>query len=173
MLICSGCGMPGVMASRTIKNYRDRKMTIMTTTFIPCGVKIPIAALIAGVLFYNADWVDRTAHFIGVGAVAISGIMLKKMKAFVGDTAPFIMEPPVYHAPSAKTCCTWERGWSFVKRAGTVIVVASIFIWFTSGYAGRLRWRKQRRIRLSMQYRFKPPRTRRRCLGRSKTCMRG
>ncbi len=136
MLISSGCGVPGVMASRTIENDRDRKMTIMTTTFIPCGAKMPIVALIAGALFHNAGWVATAAYFIGVASVVVSGIMLKKTRAFAGDPAPFVMELPAYHAPSAKNVLhsMWERGWSFIKRAGTVIVVASILIWFTSGY---------------------------------------
>lgn len=136
MLISSGCGVPGVMASRTIENDRDRKMTIMTTTFIPCGAKMPIVALVAGALFHNAGWVATTAYFIGVAAVIVSGIMLKKTRAFAGDPAPFVMELPAYHAPSVKNVLhsMWERGFSFIKRAGTVIVVASIFIWFTSGY---------------------------------------
>ncbi len=136
MLISSGCGVPGIIASRTIENDRDRKMTIITTTFIPCGAKMPIVALIAGALFHNAGWVATAAYFIGVAAVIISGILLKKTRAFAGDPAPFVMELPAYHAPSAKNVLhsMWERGWSFIKRAGTVIVVASILIWFTSGY---------------------------------------
>ena len=136
MLIGSGCGVPGVMASRTIENDRDRKMTIMTTTFIPCGAKMPIVGLIAGALFHNAGWVAASAYFIGVAAVIVSGIMLKKTRPFAGDPAPFVMELPAYHAPAWKNVLNsmWERGWSFIKRAGTVIVVASIFIWFTSGY---------------------------------------
>ena len=136
MLIGSGCGVPGVMASRTIENDRDRKMTIMTTTFIPCGAKMPIVGLIAGALFHNAGWVAASAYFIGVAAVIVSGIILKKTRPFAGDPAPFVMELPAYHAPAWKNVLhsMWERGWSFIKRAGTVIVVASIFIWFTSGY---------------------------------------
>jgi ferrous iron transport protein B len=136
MLISSGCGVPGIMASRTIENDRDRKMTIITTTFIPCGAKMPIVALIAGALFHNAGWVATAAYFIGVAAVVVSGIMLKKTRAFAGDPAPFVMELPAYHTPSAKNVLhsMWERGWSFIKRAGTVIMVASILIWFTSGY---------------------------------------
>ena len=136
MLIASGCGVPGIMASRTIENDRDRKMTIMTATFIPCGAKMPIVALIAGALFHNAGWVATAAYFIGVGAVIVSGILLKKTRAFAGDPAPFVMELPAYHAPSSRNVLhsMWERGWSFIKRAGTVILVASILIWFTSGY---------------------------------------
>ncbi|MDO4568685.1 MAG: ferrous iron transport protein B [Clostridia bacterium] len=136
MLISSGCGVPGIMASRTIEQDRDRKMTIITTTFIPCGAKMPIVGLIAGALFHNAGWVAVTAYFIGVAAVIVSGILLKKTRMFSGDPAPFVMELPAYHAPSWKNVLhsMWERGWSFIKRAGTVIVVASIIIWFTSGY---------------------------------------
>ena len=136
MLIGTGCGVPGVMASRTIENDRDRKMTIMTTTFIPCGAKMPIIGLIAGALFHNAGWVATSAYFIGVAAIIISGIMLKKTKPFAGDPAPFVMELPAYHAPSGKNVLhsMWERGWSFIKRAGTVILVSSILIWFTQSY---------------------------------------
>ncbi len=136
MLISSGCGVPGVMASRTIEQDRDRKMTIMTATFIPCGAKMPIIALIAGALFHNAGWVATSAYFIGVAAVIVSGILLKKTKAFAGDPAPFVMELPAYHAPSWKNVLhsMWERGWSFIKRAGTVILLSSILIWLTSNY---------------------------------------
>ncbi len=136
MLIAAGCGVPGVMASRTIEQDRDRKMTVMTTTFIPCGAKMPIVALIAGALFHNSGWVSVGAYFIGVAAIIVSGIMLKKTRPFSGDPAPFIMELPAYHAPAIGNVLRsmWERGWSFIKRAGTVIVVASIFIWFTSSY---------------------------------------
>ena len=136
MLIGSGCGVPGVMASRTIEQDRDRKMTIMTTTFIPCGAKMPIVGLIAGALFGNSGWVSTGAYFIGVAAVIVSGIMLKKTKMFAGDPAPFVMELPAYHAPVAGNVLRsmWERGWSFIKRAGTVILISSIFIWFTSSY---------------------------------------
>ena len=136
MLISSGCGVPGVMASRTIEQDRDRKMTIMTTTFIPCGAKMPIIALIAGALFNNAGWVATAAYFIGVAAVIFSGIVLKKTRPFAGDPAPFVMELPSYHAPSWKNVLhsMWERGWSFIKRAGTVILLSSILIWLTSNY---------------------------------------
>ncbi|HIU34697.1 MAG TPA: ferrous iron transport protein B [Candidatus Pullichristensenella excrementigallinarum] len=136
MLIGAGCGVPGVMASRTIEQDRDRKMTIMTTTFIPCGAKMPIVGLIAGALFHNSGWVSTGAYFIGLAAIIISGILLKKTRAFAGDPAPFVMELPAYHAPAPSNVFRrmWERGWSFIKRAGTVIVVASIFIWFTSSY---------------------------------------
>ncbi len=141
MLIGTGCGVPGVMASRTIENDRDRKMTIMTTTFIPCGAKMPIIGLIAGALFHNAGWVATSAYFIGVAAIIISGIMLKKTKPFAGDPAPFVMELPAYHAPSGKNVLhsMWERGWSFIKRAGTVILVSSILIWFTQSYGWEAR----------------------------------
>ena len=136
MLIASGCGVPGVMASRTIEQDRDRKMNIMTTTFIPCGAKMPIVALIAGALFHNSGWVSTGAYFIGVAAVIMSGILLKKTKPFAGDPAPFVMELPAYHAPAAGNVLRsmWERGWSFIKRAGTVILLSSIFIWLTSSY---------------------------------------
>ena len=131
MLISSGCGVPGIMASRTIEQDRDRKMTIMTTCFIPCGAKMPIVGLIAGALFGGSAWIAASAYFIGVAAVIVSGIILKKTRAFAGDPAPFVMELPAYHAPVAGNIlrATWERGWSFVKRAGTVIVAASIVIW--------------------------------------------
>ncbi len=131
MLIGSGCGVPGIMASRTIENDRDRKMTIMTTTFIPCGAKLPIIALIAAALFDNAWWVAPSAYFIGIAAVIISGIILKKTKMFAGDPAPFVMELPEYHLPTARNVLRsmWERGWSFIKRAGSVILISSIIIW--------------------------------------------
>ena len=131
MLVATGCGVPGIMASRTIEQDRDRKMTIMTTGFIPCGAKMPIVGMIAGALFSGSAWVATAAYFIGVAAVIISGIMLKKTKPFAGDPAPFVMELPAYHAPVASNIlrATWERGWSFIKRAGTVIVAASVIIW--------------------------------------------
>ncbi len=131
MLVASGCGVPGIMASRTIEQDRDRKLTIMTTGFIPCGAKMPIVGLIAGALFSGAAWVATAAYFIGVAAVIVSGIILKKTKIFIGDPAPFVMELPAYHAPVAGNVlrATWERGWSFIKRAGTVILSASIIIW--------------------------------------------
>lgn len=136
MLIGSGCGVPGIMASRTIEQERDRKMTIMTTTFIPCGAKMPIVALIAGALFNGAWWVAPSAYFIGVTAVIISGIILKKTKMFAGEPAPFIMELPQYHLPTVGNILrgTWERGWSFIKKAGTVILIASILVWFSSSF---------------------------------------
>ena len=131
MLVASGCGVPGIMASRTIEQDRDRKMTIMTTGFIPCGAKMPIVGLIAGALFGGSAWIATSAYFIGVAAVIVSGILLKKTKAFAGDPAPFVMELPSYHAPVGGNVlrATWERGWSFIKRAGTVILAASIVIW--------------------------------------------
>ena len=136
MLIGTGCGVPGVMASRTIENDRDRKMTIITTTFIPCGAKLPIIALIAGALFDGAWWVAPSAYFIGAGAVIVSGIILKKTKMFAGDPAPFVMELPAYHMPTITNVLKsmWERGWSFIKKAGTIIVLSSIVIWFTSNF---------------------------------------
>ena len=136
MLIGTGCGVPGVMASRTIENDRDRKMTIITTTFMPCGAKMPIIALIAGALFHNAGWVAVSAYFIGMAAIIVSGIMLKKTKMFAGDPAPFVMELPAYHFPSGRNVLhsMGERGWSFIKRAGTVILVSSIIIWFAQSY---------------------------------------
>lgn len=136
MLISSGCGVPGIMASRTIENQRDRRMTIMTTTFIPCGAKMPIIGLFAGALFREAWWVAPAAYFIGVGAVIISGILLKKTRAFAGDPAPFVMELPSYHVPSMKNVLTstWERGWGFIKRAGTVILLSSVVLWFLQGF---------------------------------------
>ena len=136
MLVATGCGVPGVMASRTIEQDRDRKMTIMTTCFIPCGAKMPIIAMFAGALFGRSMWVAVSAYFIGVAAVVVSGIMLKKFKVFAGEPAPFVMELPAYHAPSATNVlrATWERGWSFIKRAGTVILVSSIILWFLNGF---------------------------------------
>ncbi len=134
MLIGSGCGVPGVMASRTIENERDRRMTIMTTTFIPCGAKLPIIALIAAALFHGAWWVAPVAYFIGIAAVIVSGIMLKKTKMFAGDPAPFVMELPAYHWPTVGNLLRsmWERGWSFIKKAGTIILLSSIIIWIGS-----------------------------------------
>ena len=136
MLVATGCGVPGIMASRTIEQDRDRKMTIMTTGFIPCGAKMPIIALFAGALFGNSAWVATSAYFIGVAAVIISGIILKKFKAFAGEPAPFVMELPAYHAPSAGNVLRsmWERGWSFIKRAGTVILLSTIVLWFLQGF---------------------------------------
>ena len=136
MLIGSGCGVPGVMASRTIENERDRRMTIMTTCFVPCGAKMPIIGLFAGALFGGSGLVAVSAYFIGVAAIVISGVMLKKTRAFAGDPAPFVMELPAYHVPAAGNVlrATWERGWSFIKRAGTVIVASSIILWFLQGF---------------------------------------
>ncbi|WP_461819812.1 ferrous iron transport protein B [Blautia stercoris] len=134
MLIGTGCGVPGVMASRTIENDRDRKMTIMTTTFIPCGAKLPIIALIAGALFGGASWVAPSAYFVGIVAIICSGIILKKTKMFSGEPAPFVMELPAYHMPTVSNVLRsmWERGWSFIKKAGTVILLSTIVVWFTS-----------------------------------------
>ena len=136
MLVATGCGVPGIMASRTIEQDRDRRMTIMTTGFIPCGAKMPIIGLFAGAVFGNSPLVAVSAFFIGIAAVVISGIMLKKFKAFAGEPAPFVMELPAYHAPSAGNVlrATWERGWSFIRRAGTVILISSIILWFLMGY---------------------------------------
>jgi len=136
MLVATGCGVPGIMASRTIEQDRDRKMTIMTTGFIPCGAKMPIIGLFAGALFGNSAWVAASAYFIGVAAVIVSGIMLKKFKAFAGEPAPFVMELPAYHIPNPGNVLrgTWERGWSFIKRAGTIILLSSIVLWFLQGY---------------------------------------
>ena len=136
MLVGTGCGVPGVMASRTIESERDRRMTVMTTCFIPCGAKMPIIGLIAGALFGGSGLVAVSAYFIGVAAIVISGIMLKKTRAFAGDPAPFVMELPAYHIPSAGNVlrATWERGWSFIKRAGTVILASSIILWFLQGF---------------------------------------
>ena len=136
MLVATGCGVPGIMASRTIEQDRDRKMTIMTTGFIPCGAKMPIIGLFAGAVFGGSALVAVSAFFIGIAAVVVSGIMLKKFKAFAGEPAPFVMELPAYHAPSASNVlrATWERGWSFIKRAGTVILLSTIVLWFLQGY---------------------------------------
>lgn len=134
MLIGTGCGVPGVMASRTIENERDRRMTIMTTTFIPCGAKLPIIALIAGALFGGASWVAPSAYFVGIAAIVCSGIILKKTKMFAGDPAPFVMELPAYHMPTVGNVLRsmWERGWSFIKKAGTIILLSTILVWFTT-----------------------------------------
>ena len=136
MLVGTGCGVPGVMASRTIEQERDRRMTIMTTTFIPCGAKMPIVGLMAGAIFGGAWWVAPSAYFVGIAAIIISGIILKKTKPFAGEPAPFVMELPAYHVPTVKNVLrgTWERGWSFIKKAGTIITLASVFVWFTSSF---------------------------------------
>ena len=136
MLVATGCGVPGIMASRTIEQDRDRKMTIMTTGFIPCGAKMPIMIMFAGALFGGSPLVTTSAFFIGVAAVVVSGIILKKFKAFAGEPAPFVMELPAYHAPSVGNVlrAMWERGWSFIKRAGTVILLSSIVLWFLQGF---------------------------------------
>ena len=134
MLIGSGCGVPGIMASRTIENDRDRKMTIMTTTFIPCGAKVPFIAMIAGAIFSGSAWVATSAYFVGMAAIIVSGIILKKTKMFAGDPAPFVMELPAYHMPTLLNVLRsmWERGWSFIKKAGTIILLSTIIVWFTT-----------------------------------------
>ena len=136
ILVGTGCGVPGIMASRAIENERDRRMTIITTTFIPCGAKLPIVGLIAGALFDNAWWVAASVYFIGIFAIVVSGIMLKKTKPFSGDPAPFVMELPAYHMPTPKSVlsATWERGWSFIKKAGTVILLSSVILWFLQSF---------------------------------------
>ena len=136
MLIGSGCGVPGVMASRTIENDRDRKMTIMTTTFVPCGAKLPIIAMIAGAFFNNSGWVATSSYFVGIAAIICSGIILKKTKMFAGDPAPFVMELPAYHWPTVGNILRsmWERGWSFIKKAGTIILLSTIVLWFLMGF---------------------------------------
>ena len=136
MLIGTGCGVPGIMASRTIENERDRRMTIITTTFIPCGAKLPIIGLIAGALFDNSGWISTSAYFIGIAAIIISGIMLKKTRIFAGDPAPFVMELPAYHLPTISNVLRsmWERGWSFIKKAGTVILLSAIVLWFLQSF---------------------------------------
>ena len=135
-LVATGCGIPGIMASRTIEQDRDRKLTVMTTTFMPCGAKLPIIGLIAGAIFGGSPWIAASAYFLGIGSIILSGIILKKFKAFAGEPAPFVMELPAYHIPSAGNVlrATWERGWSFIKRAGSVILISSIIIWFLSGF---------------------------------------
>ncbi|MDR1532953.1 MAG: ferrous iron transporter B, partial [Clostridiales bacterium] len=135
-LIGMGCGVPGIMASRTVENGRDRRMTIMTTTFMPCGAKLPIIALIAGAMFGGAWWVAFSAYFVGVGAIIVSGIILKKTKMFQGEVAPFVMELPAYHWPTVTNVLRsmWERGWSFIKKAGTIILLSTVFVWFTSSF---------------------------------------
>ena len=136
MLIGTGCGVPGIMASRTIENERDRRMTIMTTTFIPCGAKVPFIAMIAGAIFGGSAWVATSAYFIGMAAIIVSGIMLKKTKMFAGDPAPFVMELPAYHLPTVGNVLRsmWERGWAFIKKAGTIILLSTILVWFTSNF---------------------------------------
>ena len=136
MLIGTGCGVPGIMASRTIENERDRRMTIMTTTFIPCGAKLPIITMIATALFGGSPLIATSAYFIGIAAIVLSGIMLKKTKMFAGDPAPFVMELPAYHLPTLGNLfrSMWERGWSFIKKAGTIILLSSIIIWLGSNF---------------------------------------
>ena len=136
MLVGTGCGVPGIMASRTIENERDRRMTIITTTFIPCSAKLPIIAMIAGALFGGAAWVAPSAYFMGIAAIVLSGLMLKKTKLFAGDVAPFVMELPAYHMPTLGNILrtTWERGWSFIKKAGTIILLSSVVLWFLQSF---------------------------------------
>lgn len=136
MLIGSGCGVPGIMASRTIENERDRRMTVITTTFVPCGAKLPIIGLIAGAFFHNAGWVSWSAYFVGIAAIICSGVILKKTRIFAGDPAPFVMELPAYHMPAAGNVLRsmWERGWSFIKKAGTIILLSTIVLWFLQGF---------------------------------------
>ena len=136
MLVATGCGIPGLMASRTIEQDRDRKLTLMTTTFMPCGAKVPIIGLVAGALFGGSPLIAASAYFIGMASIVISGIMLKKFKLFAGEPSPFVMELPAYHIPSAGNVlrATWERGWSFIKRASSVIVISSIIVWFLSSF---------------------------------------
>ena len=136
MLIGTGCGVPAIMATRTIENDSDRKMTIMTTTFIPCSAKLPIIGLIAGALFDNAGWVATSAYFVGMAAIIVSGIILKKTKLFAGETSPFVMELPSYHMPTLSTLLksTWQRGYAFIKKAGTIILLSTIVIWFLSSF---------------------------------------
>ncbi|KAI4445533.1 Fe(2+) transporter FeoB [Eubacterium plexicaudatum ASF492] len=150
MLIGSGCGVPGIMASRTIENERDRRMTVMTTTFIPCGAKLPIIGLIAGAFFQNAGWVSWSAYFVGITAVICSGLILKKTGMFAGEPAPFVMELPAYHMPTAGNVLRsmWERGWSFVKKAGTIILLSTIVLWFLQGFG----WVNGRMIMLEPQH---------------------
>ena len=134
ILIGTGCGVPGIMASRTLENQRDRRMTIMTTTFIPCGAKMPFIAMIAGALFGGSPWISTSAYFLGMAAIIISGITLKKTRMFAGDPAPFVMELPAYHWPTLGNVLRsmWERGWSFIKKAGTIILLSTILVWFTT-----------------------------------------
>ena len=153
MLIGTGCGVPGVMASRTIENERDRRMTIMTTTFIPCGAKVPFIAMIAGAIFNGSAWVATSAYFVGMAAIIVSGIMLKKTKMFSGEPAPFVMELPAYHWPTLGNVLRsmWERGWSFIKKAGTIILLSTIFVWFTTYFGvvdGTFRMLSRRRDQL-------------------------
>ena len=155
MLIGSGCGVPGVMASRTIENERDRRMTIMTTTFIPCGAKLPFIAMVSGALFHKSPLVSVGAYFIGMAAIIISGIILKKTKMFAGDPAPFVMELPAYHMPTLKNVLRsmWERGWSFIKKAGTIILLSTIVIWFLSNFGvadGAFRMLEEEEVNLSI-----------------------
>ena len=140
ILVGTGCGIPGIMASRTIENERDRRMTIMTTTFIPCGAKQPFIAMIAGAIFGGSPWIATGAYFLGMAAIIVSGIILKKTKMFAGDPAPFVMELPAYHIPTVGNVLRsmWERGWSFIKKAGTIILLSTIVVWFTSFFLANI-----------------------------------
>ena len=155
MLIGVGCGVPGIMASRTIENERDRRMTIMTTTFIPCGAKVPFIAMIAGAIFHKSAWVATSAYFIGMAAIIVSGIMLKKTRRFAGEPAPFVMELPAYHWPTLGNVLRsmWERGWSFIKKAGTIILLSTILVWFLSRFGvadGTFRMLEEEELELSI-----------------------
>ncbi len=155
MLIGVGCGVPGIMASRTIENERDRRMTIMTTTFIPCSAKVPFIAMIAGALFNKSAWVSTSAYFIGMAAIIVSGIILKKTKRFAGEPAPFVMELPAYHWPTPGNVLRsmWERGWSFIKKAGTIILLSTILVWFLSRFGvadGTFRMLEEEELELSI-----------------------
>lgn len=159
MLIGVGCGVPGIMASRTIENERDRRMTIMTTTFIPCSAKVPFIAMIAGAIFHKSAWVATSAYFIGMAAIIISGIMLKKTKRFAGEPAPFVMELPAYHWPTVGNVLRsmWERGWSFIKKAGTIILLSTILVWFLSRFGvadGTFRMLEEEELELSTLAKF-------------------
>ena len=159
MLIGVGCGVPGIMASRTIENERDRRMTIMTTTFIPCSAKVPFISMIAGAIFHKSAWVATSAYFIGMAAIIVSGIILKKTKRFAGEPAPFVMELPAYHWPTAGNVLRsmWERGWSFIKKAGTIILLSTILVWFLSRFGvaeGGFRMLGEEELELSVLARF-------------------
>jgi len=155
MLIGTGCGVPGIMASRTIENERDRRMTIMTTTFIPCSAKVPFISMIAGAIFHKSAWVATSAYFIGMGAIIVSGIILKKTRRFAGEPAPFVMELPAYHWPTVGNVLRsmWERGWSFIKKAGTIILLSTILVWFLSRFGvadGTFRMLEEEELELSI-----------------------
>ena len=155
MLIGTGCGVPGIMASRTIENERDRRMTIMTTTFIPCSAKVPFISMIAGAIFHKSAWVATSAYFVGMAAIIVSGIILKKTKRFAGEPAPFVMELPAYHWPTLSNVLRsmWERGWSFIRKAGTIILLSTILVWFLSRFGiadGTFRMLEKEELELSV-----------------------